>query len=556
MNVLVYSGPEVLQTSLSRSLILLRSLLLPNYTVQPINPQSLASHPWPATCALLVFPALRERLTLTPATSGVIRSFVENGGTFLGLRAGIKTAGSALAIIDPSEYTIRFQDQTSGTGFAVALAPSSDDGVHPVTVVSDSGDTSILLEAERVASEISDNSSANLFARYADTQEPAAVAVRIGKGNIALLGPFVERPLEQKDITGASVQDVNAAEQKRLDLVKQTLRLLGLQLPSDSSSSLNHPLPQILTASPNRPDAVQSVLNALEITSTKVIKDENDSFEFVEPAQGESLLQQYRTTANSPPEVNYITYYTDSTLPSKDITPLFTLSEYYSSLSAARERKGCPSAPSPWGFGDVLLYGEVVTSTQTLLDKNPKLLTKLPTPFLALASHQIAGRGRSGNTWVSPSGCLQFSLLLRVPLSALPGSKLVFIQYLFALAVVEACRDQNVLGALGEQVRLKWPNDIYVVEGEQKRKVGGILVNTSFSGGEASIVIGCGLNVLNGPPIASLSQLLPEGQQNLTMEKTLSTIMATFEPMWNTFVAQQGSFNSFMDLYLERWLHS
>lgn len=69
----------------------------------------------------------------------------------------------------------------------------------------------------------------------------------------------------------------------------------------------------------------------------------------------------------------------------------------------------------------------------------------------------------------------------------------MFIQYLFALAVVEACREEKVLGRWGERIRLKWPNDLYALvggEGEEKRKVGGILVNTSFSGGKVDIVIG------------------------------------------------------------------
>lgn len=49
-----------------------------------------------------------------------------------------------------------------------------------------------------------------------------------------------------------------------------------------------------------------------------------------------------------------------------------------------------------------------------------------------------------------------------------------------------------MLGKLGEKVRLKWPNDIYVVSDKAAgmKKVGGILVNTSFTGGIVEIVIG------------------------------------------------------------------
>ena len=90
-----------------------------------------------------------------------------------------------------------------------------------------------------------------------------------------------------------------------------------------------------------------------------------------------------------------------------------------------------------------------------------------------------------------PPGCLQFSLLLRVPLSALPAQKIVFVQYLFALAVAEACRSEQVLGSEGSRVRIKWPNDIYAIARDgEKKKIGGILVNTSFGSGKVELVIG------------------------------------------------------------------
>ena len=70
-------------------------------------------------------------------------------------------------------------------------------------------------------------------------------------------------------------------------------------------------------------------------------------------------------------------------------------------------------------------------------------------------------------------------------------------------------------------------------------------------------MIGCGLNVSNPPPITSLAQLLPpESQRKLSLERTTATIMAKFEGMWSTFLSHRGSFDPFMSLYLERWLHS
>jgi len=192
--------------------------------------------------------------------------------------------------------------------------------------------------------------------------------------------------------------------------------------------------------------------------------------------------------------------------------------------------------------------------------RNPTFMSRLPSPMLSLASHQLTGRGRGSNVWISPLGCLQFSLLLRTSLANIPASKLVFLQYLASLAIVEACREETVLGKLGEKIRLKWPNDLYVVleSGEEERmKIGGILINTSFTADKVDIIIGCGLNVSNEPPIISLAQLLsPDSKRQLSIERIAAIIMAKFESMWSTFLTHRGSFEPFMSLYLERWLHS
>lgn len=70
--------------------------------------------------------------------------------------------------------------------------------------------------------------------------------------------------------------------------------------------------------------------------------------------------------------------------------------------------------------------------------------------------------------------------------------------------------------------------------------------------------LGCGLNVSTPPPITSLAQVVPPGVQDveLSVEDTLAAIMARFDAMWAQFTAAKGSFDPFIDLYLERWLHS
>lgn len=71
------------------------------------------------------------------------------------------------------------------------------------------------------------------------------------------------------------------------------------------------------------------------------------------------------------------------------------------------------------------------------------------------------------------------------------------------------------------------------------------------------LFIGCGLDVLNAPPIMSFSQLIPpDVVSSLTIEGAAATILVKFEKMWNEFTASGGSFAPFIGIYRKRWLHS
>ncbi|THH02031.1 hypothetical protein EW026_g756 [Hermanssonia centrifuga] len=513
MNVLVYSGPEVLQSSLSRSIAVLRSTL----------------------------------------------SYVENGGAFLGLRAGATVGTSLFNVIDPSDYSLRFQDQKSGNTVYCKFFPGGEDSCRSVNIEAvQGGATASLLESGAVEFDgIETAQNAQVIARIMEDRKVVAASLQTSSGRVAFWGVHFETAVTTEN-TSLSADDCKIAEEKRQEVVRDTLRKLGLTLPSLNESGPSYALPQLLTSAPSRPEIVVQILNALNVQPPASFKDVNDTFNFHVASEAEELMQQCRFQQTD--NLRHIVAFTDGSMPSRGLTPLFDIGQYYSDLADATSRAGCPMTSSSWGAGEAFMYGEVVTSTQTLLDKNPRFLSSLPSPLLSLATHQIAGRGRGGNSWVSPVGCLQFSLRLRVALSTIPPARLVFVQYLFALAVVEACRDDGVLGSLGDKIRLKWPNDIYIVgddENEKATKVAGILVYTTFDGNDVDIVIGCGVNVLNPPPIASLASLIPSGvDRKLSMERTAAIIMAKFQSMWTTFLAHKGSFDPFMDLYLGRWLHS
>lgn len=306
-----------------------------------------------------------------------------------------------------------------------------------------------------------------------------------------------------------------------------------------------HPSPIFLLSHPKLPQLPEAAVNKPELKGKmkqedgwNVLRDANDEIRFgtteatsPERAASEDGITQWlaearRTRPVFPPSIEDLSLQSDSTpqppsppnlhsltktilLPSPSVeyssrwTPLFNFSTYWDELDQARKRSGRRSGVmrqrsdgqgETCSLGDLVLYGETVTSTQTMLDGNPLLLANLSTPLAFLASFQLSGRGRGSNMWLSPPGCLQFSLLLDLPASL--SSKMVFIQYIMALAVCEAVDEDGRLG-----VRIKWPNDIYAeVEGvggteigsgkKGKVKLGGILVNTSYVGGKWRIVVG------------------------------------------------------------------
>jgi BirA family biotin operon repressor/biotin-[acetyl-CoA-carboxylase] ligase len=111
-------------------------------------------------------------------------------------------------------------------------------------------------------------------------------------------------------------------------------------------------------------------------------------------------------------------------------------------------------------------------------------------PCLLVAECQTAGRGRLGRPWWSqPGQALTFSLGLRSAPADWGG---------LSLAVGVALAE-----ALGPQIGLKWPNDLWL-RGDD-RKLGGILIEVaplaepSGRPGERWVVIGVGLNVTPRP---------------------------------------------------------
>ncbi|WP_280153192.1 biotin--[acetyl-CoA-carboxylase] ligase [Piscinibacter sp. XHJ-5] len=118
-------------------------------------------------------------------------------------------------------------------------------------------------------------------------------------------------------------------------------------------------------------------------------------------------------------------------------------------------------------------------------------------PCLLVAEHQTHGRGRQGRLWqASPGASLTFSLAL--PLAPLDWSGLSLA---VGVALADAL-DPPPSGPDGHRPRLmvKWPNDLWLMDAETGRKLGGILIETVAAGSRRLAVVGIGINVLPMSP--------------------------------------------------------
>lgn len=235
----------------------------------------------------------------------------------------------------------------------------------------------------------------------------------------------------------------------------------------------------------------------------------------------------------------------------------FNHQSYYTNL-AHHHAKAQNHTPT---FGTTHLYGAVVTSTNTLLEKNPTLLRHLPTGLTLSAGTQLAGRGRGSNVWVAPPGTLAFSTVIHHAFTLAQSAPITFIQYIAALAIVQGIATYAP-GYDALPVKLKWPNDIYAqLPGSPANplvKIGGILVNSSYSGSGYDLVVGIGINLSNALPTTSLNQLAAAADpplKPLTAEKLLAAILARLEALYRDF-CRLGFTRDMEQEYYESWLHT
>lgn len=401
MNVLVYEGPGVSRTSLINTLSSLRTLLSPHYAVQTASAEVLISQPWSKSCALLVIPGGRDTpyvSSLSRATSA-IKEYVSSGGSFLGICAGAYYASARV------EFEMKTPLEVSG-GRPLGLfngicrgciypgfSYESESGACAVDISVKNFEPSIIRGlyynggGEFIGAESSTSTSIlSTYLQGRTSSKVAAVHCKVGNGTAILWGAHIEFSLLKEPLATAlgkrpsvlSDTEIAVNENYRWQLLRHTLTLLSLNVPpahglSDTSRQPTSPLPQLLTSViPTLPSNVyETVRKISKPTEPLTLVDAGDTFNFYQSDSAATLIQHARENPAQLDAPKALIVFEHGSLPPPYLTPEFQAEEYYSHL--AMERSFHPDlvsfTPQNCGFGQLLIYGESVTSTQSMLDK-------------------------------------------------------------------------------------------------------------------------------------------------------------------------------------------
>ena len=152
------------------------------------------------------------------------------------------------------------------------------------------------------------------------------------------------------------------------------------------------------------------------------------------------------------------------------------------------------------------------------------------TPAIFISEEQIAGRGRLGRKFVSPSKTGLYISLCLFPTIALEDLSLI------TCATAVACVE-TIEQLTGKSLNIKWVNDLFY----QDKKVGGILteVISDFESQQVqSLIVGMGINLIDSP------QSFPE-----ELHSVVGSIFSSKEEY------NESSFNRnhFIAQFLEKW---
>jgi BirA family biotin operon repressor/biotin-[acetyl-CoA-carboxylase] ligase len=187
----------------------------------------------------------------------------------------------------------------------------------------------------------------------------------------------------------------------------------------------------------------------------------------------------------------------------KHIRKLQELGYEIVTTSSGYRFQSSPDVLFPWEFPgrekNIHYYDEIGSTMDIARDMGRK---GCPHFTVVIAGQQSKGRGRMKRVWLSSTGGLYFTIVIRPEISPAISHK---VNFAASLVLTEVLRKNYEIDAM-----VKWPNDI-LVEG---KKLSGSLSEMEVEADIVSFVnIGIGLNVNNDPH--------PEEQEAVSMKKIL-----------------------------------
>jgi BirA family biotin operon repressor/biotin-[acetyl-CoA-carboxylase] ligase len=186
-------------------------------------------------------------------------------------------------------------------------------------------------------------------------------------------------------------------------------------------------------------------------------------------------------------------------------------------------------------FGREFVWLNEIDSTNGWLTENKNTFTM--SGGVVAADHQTQGRGRFERSWSDlPGTSLLFSVYLRYPAG---GDHDGLISLLPAIALAQ------VLGERfgdAHSVKVKWPNDVLL----NRKKLSGILGQTSFQSSTTTSIVGMGVNVnLTAAefPVElrdSATSIQRETGQTVPREILLADVLARWELLFDEFLEGKG----------------
>jgi biotin--protein ligase len=410
MNVLLYNGNGTSPHCVKQTFLTLKRALGHAYDIIKVDAATLSTEPWEDTCSLVVMPGGRDSPyceDLNGAGTDKIRRYVENGGHYLGLCAGAYFGAKEIEFEINTPYQVKGPRQL---GFFPGVARgcmypgfkyNSDKGARAVQIkvskeVLDSlpsGYPQQFKSYYNGGGYFVDTESENVKAICHFTEKgleenaTAGVECKVGRGTAVLLGIHPEfditlEELEDNENRDAIKKELIESYPFCQEFLRSIFSKMGLKVLIEKSQSSDVPALTPIYLSTITGELFDAVKNRMkkEMDTNGLLCDTNDVFHITEigKQQEESIVSQMekllveREADEKPPVLQILypaTIGSDKApvMPPPSLTPLFSPDTFFKALAARRKQE--------WGgggwysFGNALFYTDVITSTQTVLDK-------------------------------------------------------------------------------------------------------------------------------------------------------------------------------------------